>query len=201
MRFSNASAVLIPRRLWRELARPLGLTATLPRAIDDDLGLYGSGNTLRVTVRPEREVRDGVIVTTGSYTYGHITLSPCTHCTPAFLTQVFLHELVHAWIHQHRPTLYDRSDWCDLADQFADAGYRALGGEWRVRSRCGSYRLAPRVARRRMLTFEAVAHSLSHAAHGRLQTWRAPSGTRVGLKANSSLNPSAAARPRVKPGR
>ena len=189
MRFRNASEVPIPKRLWGELAKPLGLAAALPGATDDDLGMYGRSKTLRVTVRPERQVRDGAIVTTGSYTYGHITLSPCFHCTPAFLTQVFLHELTHVWLHQYRPELYGRADWCDIAERFADAGYRALGGEWRVRRRCGSYRLAQRAAWRRLSAFEVVARSLTQAAHGRFQAWRAPSASRVALKANSSLNP------------
>jgi hypothetical protein len=189
MRFRNGSAVTIPKRLWRELGRPLGLTAALPGAMADDHGMYGRCNTLRVTVRAEREVREGVVVTTGWYTYGRITLLPCTHCTAGFLTQVFLHELVHAWVHQHRTAVYDRSDWCDLAERFADAGYRALGGKWRVRNRCGSYRLAPRVAWERLTAFEAVAHSLSHA--GRLQGWRPPSAARAGLKANHRMQPTA----------
>lgn len=185
MRFRNASEVTIPKRLWRELALRLGLAAALPGATHDDLGMYSRGSSLRVSVRAEREVPDGAVVTTGSYTYGRITLAPCFHCTPAFLTQVFLHELAHAWVHQYRPKLYDRSNWCDIAERFANAGYRALGGEWRVRGRCGTYRLAQRDAWRRLSAFEAVARALTHTAHERLHAWRAPSASRAALKANS----------------
>lgn len=71
----------------------LGLAAALPAAMYDDLGMC-SGKSLRVSVRPKRDVPKGAIVTTGSYTYGRITLTPCFHCNSAFLTQVFLHELV-----------------------------------------------------------------------------------------------------------
>lgn len=193
MRFRNTSQLPIPKRLWRELARPLGLTAALPGAEEDQQGMYGVAKTLRVTVRSEREVREGVVVETGSYTYGHITLAPCTHCTPAFLTEVLLHELAHAWVHQHRPTEYDQSDWCDLAERFAQVGYRALGGEWRVRRRCGTYRLAPSGALRRLPAFEVVAHSLTHASQ--LKGWRPPSSRRGDLKANTAFSrrPPAAA--------
>jgi hypothetical protein len=43
------------------------------------------------------------------------------------LTQVLLHELVHAWLHQLYPDLYDRhlGRQCALAERFADAGFIA----------------------------------------------------------------------------
>ena len=154
--------------------------------------MYGFAKTLRVTVRLEREVREGSLVETGSYTYGQITLSPCIHCAPGFMTEVLLLELAHAWVHQYRSSEYDQSDWCDLAGRFAEAGYRALGGVWRIRGRCGTHRLAPGVASGRLPAFEAVARSLTHAV--RLEGWRPAPRMRAGLKANTAFKPTASGR-------
>ena len=140
MRFRNSSEILVPRRLWEELAGAMCVGGTLPLAVSDDLGMYPC-RTLRITIRRERHIQPGKVVTTGKYTYGHVTLSPCVDCTPAFLTQVYLHELAHAWLHQLHPALYDRLDSCRLAERFANSGFRVLGGKMRKVALCGSYSL------------------------------------------------------------
>src|SRR5689334_7931704 len=114
MQIRNLSTLRIPKPLWRRLAASVGLAGVLPGAIKDRLGLYGSSRTLRVTVRPFSRVNEGEVTATGSYTFGHVTLYPCRRCNPASLTQVYLHELVHAWLHQYHEGLYEAWSSCEL---------------------------------------------------------------------------------------
>ncbi|HEY3176980.1 MAG TPA: hypothetical protein VGK94_14595, partial [Candidatus Polarisedimenticolia bacterium] len=55
------------------------------------------------------------------------------------MTQTYLHELFHAWLHQYRPQTYDRFESCTAAERFADATFRALGGHIKPARLCGSY--------------------------------------------------------------
>jgi hypothetical protein len=178
MRFRNLSDLAIPKDLWTELAARLKLDAALPDAASAPAGLYQC-RSLRVTVRPRKHTVDGLIVITGTYTYGHVGLRPCVHCTPAFLTQVFLHELVHAWMHQYRDRFYfsERAD--ALCERFADAGYRAIGGRWRNRDWCGSYRLAGNIQQQNMKAYTRVADSLQRCRESRLLDWKPPPAYRA----------------------
>jgi hypothetical protein len=160
VRFVNRSSLVVPKALWRELADAMGLGGILPGVIAGAGGLYSS-STLRVTIHRERHIEAGKVVMTGLYTYGHITLSPCLHCTPAFLTQVYLHELAHAWLHQYHPSSYGRVDTCPLAERFAIAGFRRLGGRMRKAELCGSYSLPSHVSMARLREFDSLARSLS----------------------------------------
>jgi hypothetical protein len=136
MQITNLSTIGIPRRFWQEIANELKVGGNLPDAVRDDLGMYGGCKSLRVCVRPRRRVTHSRVIMVGCYTYGRISLFPCTHCTAGFLTQVLLHELVHAWLHQYHDKLYFAS--CELAERFADAGFIALGGKITKSRVCGS---------------------------------------------------------------
>ena len=171
MRFKKFASLVVPRVLWEELAGALCLDGPLPGALADDLGVYAC-KTLRVTIHRERRVPRGQVVTTGTYTYGHITLSPCIHCTTAFLTQVYLHELVHAWLHQHRPELYDRRDSCSLAERFSNAAFRLLGGRTRKVDVCASYSLPSRTTLARLHDLRNLARTLTEATPVAVQAWR-----------------------------
>jgi hypothetical protein len=98
MRFRNLSGKVIPKQLWFALAEPIGLGKVLPSAIKEP-EMYGIYKTLRITLRPLKHYRRGEEITSGWYTYGHITLFPCRYCTIGSLTHLYLHELVHAWLH------------------------------------------------------------------------------------------------------
>ena len=169
MQIRNLSTVRIPIALWHELAEPLKVAGKLPDAVRDTVRMYGARTSLCVTVRPRRHVPAGEITTTGFYTYGRISLFPCTHCTPGLMTQVFLHELVHAWCHQYHEDSYWSS--CDLAERFANAGFRVLGGRFRVENRCGSYRLSVRNAARNLSAFKILAASLVELPVDRIMQW------------------------------
>jgi hypothetical protein len=171
LRFRNSSSLSIPRRLWEELAAALSLGGILPGAVTDDLGMYPT-KTLRITIHRARRVPAGQVVTTGRYTYGQITMFPCIHCTPASLTQVYLQELVHAWLHQYHPRIYERLDSCRLAERFANAGYRALGGRKRKVTLCGSYSLPSSTSLARLYDFRSLAKSLTASAPATVGTWR-----------------------------
>jgi hypothetical protein len=109
------------------LAKELGLDGALRGAAEDEFGLY-TASTLRITVRPQRMRKENNILA-GTYTYGHIVLYPCPRCNVAFLTTVYLHELVHAWVHEYRPRqVYDRWNACTLADKFSAQAFKHLGG-------------------------------------------------------------------------
>ena len=163
--------MLLPIRLWQALARAMSVDGVLPGAVSDDLGMCPC-KTLRITIRRERHVQPGNVVTTGSYTYGHITLYPCVHCTPAFLTQVYLHELAHAWLHQHHPAVYDRLESCPLAERFANAGFRVLGGKARRVTLCSSYSLPYSNTLTRLDGFRILAKSLTETPELVINTWR-----------------------------
>ena len=169
MQIRNLSTVRIPIALWHELAEPLKVAGKLPDAARDTVGMYGACTSLRVTVRPRRHVPAGEVTTTGFYTYGRISLFPCTHCTPGLMTQVFLHELVHAWCHQYHDQWYRSS--CDLAERFAVAGFKVLGGRIRVADRCGSYRLSIRDAERNLSAFRMLAASLVERPEDKIPGW------------------------------
>jgi len=160
MRIRNLSSLSVPSALWHELAAVMRLGDKLPGAIADDLGMYGSCQTLSVTVRPRRAVPANRVIKTGSYTYGRISLFPCRHCTSGSMTQVVLHELFHAWLHQYHDDFYTCHPHCDLAERFANAGFAALGGALRSPELCGSYRLAISNAMRSLPLFRSVANTL-----------------------------------------
>ena len=161
MRLRNLSRRKIPRGLWRSLADGMKVGAILPRAVRDDLGMYPQYKGLRVVVRSEVSHPVGEVVTTGSYTYGLITLHPCKHCTVGFLTQVYIHELVHAWLHQYHDSLYEVRESCGLAEHFADKAYKFLGGKISSRRVCGSYSLDPVRAIKKLPKFLTLAKSLT----------------------------------------
>ncbi len=144
LRFRNLSGLTVPRTLWIELANGVGLGGALRRAVDDDLGLY-VGSNLRVTVNRMIERGDRNVVA-GTYTYGHISLYPCSTCNVAFLTEVYLHELVHAWVDEFREReVYDHWEACAVADKFAAQAFRRLGGRVNgtgSRRLCHSYSLS-----------------------------------------------------------
>jgi hypothetical protein len=172
MKIRNLSTVKIPTALWRAIAAEFQLDGKLPQAIADELGIYDKTKSLIVTVRPRRHVASGEVVTSGSYTYGRIALFPCTICTANFLTQVFVHELVHAWLDQYHPKLYWSS--CDLAERFADAAFIALGGTIRPRRVCGSYHLQTRTAWQNLSRFQELVRSLIKRKSGSVKKWMPP---------------------------
>jgi hypothetical protein len=92
------------------------------------------------------------------------------------LTQVLLHELVHAWLHQLYPDLYDRHSGrqCDLAERFADAGFIALGGKIKPSRVCGSYRLSSRTAKSNLPRFRSLARSLTQTHPTAIMQWCPP---------------------------
>jgi hypothetical protein len=156
MRFENHSRFLMPKELWHELADALALADALPRALVDGLGLY-SGKTLTIVVRPERAVA-AAGDESGSYTYGRIRLRPCRRCTAGFLTEVYIHELIHAWCDQYRANLYFNVGIEVLAEVFAETGYECLGGRRGVT--CSTYRLDAGPALRRLSAFRLLARRL-----------------------------------------
>jgi hypothetical protein len=174
MRFMNSSTLVLPKLLWSQLAGAMKLDGILPGAKSDELGMYGTVKSLRVTVRRERQVRKGQVVTTGSYTYGHVTLYPCPNCSVAFVTQVFIHELMHAWIHQYHSPLYSKSDTCEVAERFANAGFKALGGKRGSLKNCGSYTFPTRLSLARVFEFRALAANLRAEMPTGLLAWHAP---------------------------
>jgi hypothetical protein len=158
MRIRNRSKIKIPSELWRKIAATLGLAETLPQAVNDELGMYGSVRSLRVSINrpvPGRHEKPGAVA--GSYTFGHIMLYPCPRCTPGFLTFIFLHELCHAWLHQFHERLYELYDSCGMCDEFAESAYRILGGVSMRRLSCNQFPLSLRTATARFEKFQTFA--------------------------------------------
>jgi hypothetical protein len=170
MRLRNLSDIELPKTLWVELATALKLEGVLPGALVDDSGIYRF-RSLCVRVRARGVVATTEVVETGNYSFGRINLLPCTHCTPGSLTDVYLHELVHAWLHHYREPLYFDERSCSLCDRFADAGYRALGGTCGRSGLCGSYRLPTKITAARMSAFQKLAGSLWRRQDSRLFSW------------------------------
>lgn len=174
MQIRNLSNLAVPTRLWHALADIMKVGARLPKARWDrkwkDYGEYGKCRVLRVTVRPVRVVEPGRVLTAGTYTSGTINLFPCPKCSPAFLTHLLLHELVHVWLDQYHRDLYWNSE--ALAERFADAGFMALGGRIRPRRVCGSYRWRVREAERRIPAFARLAASLVENSPRWILRWR-----------------------------
>ncbi len=191
MRLRNLSTRKIPRDLWSRLAVLMGVGDALPGAQADDVGMYGRCKTLRVTIRPVRNVPSGTETIAGSHTYGHISIAPCRHCTIGALTHVYLHELVHAWLFQLHESLYGSWNHCAFAERFADAAFATLTGDFRHREQCGSHKLNVASARRNLPRFAVLAQSLIATDRARIRGWqpRSPARPRVSLQANT-LNPS-----------
>ena len=155
----NQSSVDVSSRLWSSLAERFDLHGRLPEASRDEFGFYRRHKTLTVRVSRRRAVPDGEVTTSGTYSYGRIHLYPCNHCTPGFLTKVFIHELVHAWLHQYRETEYVSWISCTVAERLAKSAFTALGGV-RTGDVCGSHRLPNNVALQHLDDFELIATSL-----------------------------------------
>ncbi len=160
MRFKNLSRKNIPKELWYSLAAGMNLNSVLPGSINDSY-MYGPYNKLSVRINPERNKPQGEIVECGAYTYGKIYLYPCCNCTIRFLTQVFLHELHHAWVHQYHPDIHSKEKDSKQAEFFADAGFKVLGGKIRPKNVCGSYELNIQDALKRIDKFLEFSKSLT----------------------------------------
>jgi len=162
LRFRNLSGLALPKGLWRELAIIVGVGSTLRRAREDDLGMY-AGYALRVTVNPARERKEGNSLA-GSYTYGHIALYPCSRCNVAFLTEVYLHELVHALVDDCRSReVNDHWYACAVADSFATQAFARLGGEvaqHSVMRECQGYSLSVDTALSRVARLTGLVERL-----------------------------------------
>lgn len=169
MRIRNFSGIAIPEELWYSFAECFGIGSLLPAVLLEP-DMYGRCKTLSVTIRRVRKRASKKQITTGDHTYGRITLYPCPHCSAASLTQVYLHELVHAWLFQYHQKLYQSWDSCGLAETFADIGFRVLGGTVRPRALCGSYGLSVRVAKGRLPRFRQLVNSLTTDKD--VKTWK-----------------------------
>ena len=170
MRFRNLSELRLDRWLWRELARPLGLHAALKGAMADDLGIY-SGKSLRITIRPRRtRERDHVAA---HYTYGHITIFPCPRCRIGWIVVAYLHELVHAWLHDKDSHLYGSWNHCAFADRFADNAYLLLGGEVPRDGDCARFRFNSHNAGQRLTLYRRFAGSLATRSGSGIKRWTA----------------------------
>ncbi len=172
MRLRNMSGLVIPKDVWMALARAMRVDGILPGAKADNHGTYENSKTLRVTVRPRRRVARGIVTTTGSHTFGRITLAPCRHCTFRSFTQVFIHELFHAWIFQYHERLYDTFEHCRVAERFAEMGFLSLGGGVRDVDVCGSYLLDPDDAREHVGCFDVLAESLTQRRKSDVPAWQ-----------------------------
>jgi len=190
MRLRNLSTEKVPRELWHGAARMMGLGALLPQAGADDIGLYPRDGRLHVTVRPRRLNPRGLLVETGRYSSGKIRMSPCSRCSLAFLSEVFLHELFHAWLDQRNPSLYIDWDHCDVAERFARTGYRLLGGNRGSRDTCSGHRLRPHPSRRHWGDFRGLVDSLEHQTDRGLEGWHPVTGRIVCLQANNRMQRS-----------
>jgi hypothetical protein len=169
MRITNRSSLRIPLDLWRTMGNVFELDGTLPGAGNDEFGFYRRHKTLCVTILRRRHVPNGVEAVSGVYSFGRITLQPCQNCTPGFATKVFIHELVHAWLHQYRSKAYESWDSCPLSERLALAAFRALGGVSRG-DRCGSF-LLPAVGQQELIAFKAIVGSVISTPSHRLRKW------------------------------
>ena len=176
MRFHNLSRIRVNKTLWQDLAKAIGVDGRLPGAIADKYGIY-IGHTLRITVRPQMR-RGWKSTPDACYTYGHITFYPCPKCTFAFLTNLYLHELFHAWLHQTDDKLYTYWDHCSNAEDFADTGYRLLGGQIPKSGSCGNYVLDVGAAMESLSEFRNFAGTLTSRRGELIKNWKAGSATR-----------------------
>jgi len=181
MRIRNYGRLEIPRELWRELARAMKLDGILPGALHDELGIYGTCKTLRVTVRPPIPRKPSACPQ--SYTFGHISIYPCPACTLGFLTSCYLDGLMSAWLHQYHEDLYEQSIcgyWDDrpLFTFFTERAYSILGGTINKPPVCGNHRLSVRKARRNVPAFREFAQTLLSCKRVNVPTWHRKAGRR-----------------------
>ncbi len=169
MRFRNLSSIVIDKGLWHALAESMKVGGRLPLALSDDIGIY-LGNTLRVTIRPERPRKPGS--NTASRTCGHISLYPCPRCSAGFLTRLYLHELVHAWLQQYHEPFYLSWNSCELADVFADHGFTLLGGIAPPDDHCNKYCLDVQSAMGRLGDFAEYAGALVSLDREGIARWQ-----------------------------
>ncbi|MBI4748450.1 MAG: hypothetical protein HY774_08160 [Acidobacteria bacterium] len=179
MLVQNLSSRHISRGVWTSLATSLRLNGILPGGLIDEIGMYRNHQQLFVKVYKEVHHPPGVTVTNGTYSYGEITLHPCFHCTFGFLTFTLLHELIHAWVHQFHPHLYDGWDSCQIGDEFAEEGYKQLGGIYPSKEICTRYNLSISKARVHLKHFDEWVQrvtsngiqSTKTASNKRVLTW------------------------------
>ena len=175
MRFRNLSSLSVNKQLWGKLATAMAVGGQLPLAAEDDTGTY-LAKTLRVTIRPQlRRASAFVDVMQASYTCGHISFYPCPRCSSAFLVALYLHELVHAWLHQTDECLYISWDHCSLANEFSDIGFSILGGHVPRSENCSQYSLEESEALARVFGFETFAASLTQRRGKAIKEWKPPS--------------------------
>jgi hypothetical protein len=172
MRIRNLSTLPVPRALWHELATIMRVGAKLPGATANEMVMYGRCPSLQISVRPRRYYPPDKIANIGTYTYGRISLFPCRSCTLGIMTQVLLHELAHAWMHQYHDDFYTYHPSCDLAERFANAGFAVLGGTFLRPDACRSYRLVTRCAMKNLAAFRAVANSLINTRSSKVLEWQ-----------------------------
>lgn len=170
MRFRNISKLAVPKSFWFSLANMLDLGGLLPGAVRDELGMYDACKYLRVTInkRLNRRQHDRP-QTFGSYSFGSISLFPDLADNPASLTETYLHELCHAWLHQYREVVYEQYDTCPLCEDFAVQAFKALGGKRRLPDDPASYSLDVERAATRIDKFADVAERLTSLSEAELK--------------------------------
>ena len=183
MRFRNLAEIDLDRSLWKELARPLRVHANLSGAIADDLGIY-CGKSLRVTIRPRLTRHKDH--SAAHYTYGHISIFPCPRCEVGWLVVAYLHELIHAWLHDTNVSLYDSWDHCEFADSFADNAFLLLGGDIPSDGDCGEFRFSSKNAWRKLNQYQRFVQSLLKCDGEQIKQWVATSAARSLTIARSS---------------
>jgi hypothetical protein len=174
MRITNRSSIAAPRRLWISLANEFNLLGPLPGVGTDEFGMYDRRRVLQVIIKRRQSVSGTDIVVIGDYCFGLIRLMPCHKCTVGFVTQVYLHELVHAWLHQYHPALYEAWDSCPVAETFSQHAFRRLGGTM-GKDVCNAYVLNVRQAQQNLNSFRQLTSSLVTLAQGKIPTWSPPS--------------------------
>jgi hypothetical protein len=162
MRFRNLSRLEIPKSLWIELAKALHLNSILPQAVKDEYGMYESCKTLRVSLNRDfkKPDKEGGTVTSW-YTFGHISIFPCPHCTVGSLTHCYLEALFNAWFDQYHEEFHWEFDTRHLGNQFSNQAYDALGGRNRDNG-CANYKLTRKTALANLAAYRQICeHFLS----------------------------------------
>ena len=134
MKIANRSQLSVDEAVWRDAAEALQLDGF-------DTGQGRRTNELRVIVGVPRQPSSDQSSLNGFHTPNEIVILTCRKCTSGTVFLTYLHELMHQWLHQKHPDLY-QEDWTELlCEGVARAGFGAFGGTILPRRTCDRWQL------------------------------------------------------------
>ena len=115
MKITNRSTLMVDESLWREIAQAFCIDGNIAHSRPQT-------DELKVVIRKPEMPSVSERALFGWHSPFEIVIKPCRHCTSGTVFLTYLHELLHQWLYQYQPEVYDE-DWSEF---FCEGAARAI---------------------------------------------------------------------------